>query len=292
MNKKILISDFPFPKQIKNKNVIFSRFYNELSLFNRIMHLFGVSLEKEVNNDWIDLVNQSDIIILFDTLKDYAKEVELIENICRMDCRLIFYAWNPISYSNSFDRLSKRWEKYTFSKKDAIKYNIEYKGPFHFFESDISCEEIKFDGYFVGLEKGRSQTIEKIIDLYHDSRLSPEIQIVDNIKALFNKRYYFYKSYDETCKYVKQSRSIIEVVQKGQDGVTLRSMESIFYQKKLVTNNIAIMDYDFYTPQNIFILGKDNPHSFRDFILGPYQELPVEITEHYKFNNWLSSLLS
>ena len=44
-----------------------------------------------------------------------------------------------------------------------------------------------------------------------------------------------------------------EIVQPGQGGLTIRTLEALFYNKKLITNNESITEYDFYNADNIFI---------------------------------------
>ena len=48
------------------------------------------------------------------------------------------------------------------------------------------------------------------------------------------------------------SRSIIEIEDIDQNGLTLRSLESIFFGKKLITDNRDIVNYDFYKKENIY----------------------------------------
>lgn len=291
MKINITISDFPFSRQVTGSSARFVSFYQEPTYFDRILQLMGFSSCNRMDRNWIEQIKASEIVILFDTLKDYATEAEQIERICPLSCRLIFYAWNPIAYSNSFEKLSARWEKYTFSRKDSLKYGIEYKGPFYFCEPIAGEGQIKRDGLFIGLEKGRKNVLDAINQLYVLAGFSADIQIVDNIKALYRREYSFYKSYNVVCKLIRGSRSVIEVMQPGQDGVSLRTLEALFYQKKLVTNNVSIVENDFYNPKNVFIYGKDNPSGFRDFLLSPYQEIDCETVNQYKFDNWLDRLL-
>ena len=59
--------------------------------------------------------------------------------------------------------------------------------------------------------------------------------------------------YYEYLKQIENSRIICEVVQKGQSGLTVRALEALFFEKKLITNNESIIEFDFYDSNNIFI---------------------------------------
>ena len=58
-------------------------------------------------------------------------------------------------------------------------------------------------------------------------------------------------------------------------------------KKKLVTGNTRVKDYDFYRPENIFILENNNTDGLKDFLAVPYHEVEKKIVDNYDFVNWL-----
>lgn len=90
----------------------------------------------------------------------------------------------------------------------------------------------------------------------------------------------------------QRSRAILDIVKEGQVGITKRPMEAILFNKKLITNNKAIEKYDFYCPENIFILGKDSLNNLKTFIHTPYKTLPKQIVEQYIFENWFDTFFT
>ena len=72
---------------------------------------------------------------------------------------------------------------------------------------------------------------------------------------------------------LSQSNCILDYNQEGQVGLTLRPMEALFLEKKLITNNKDIKNYDFYNPSNIFILGENNIEDIKEFINKPYEKV-------------------
>ena len=83
------------------------------------------------------------------------------------------------------------------------------------------------------------------------------------------------------------SKSILDIVNPNQSGLTLRVMESLFFKKKLITNNLFISEYDFYNSQNIFILGKDREEDLHDFINSNYIDVDDSIVTSYDYHNWV-----
>ncbi|CXF57553.1 CpsH [Streptococcus pneumoniae] len=67
-------------------------------------------------------------------------------------------------------------------------------------------------------------------------------------------------------------------------------MESIFYKKKLITNNKKIINYDFYHPNNILVWEEGKDIKLDEFIQKPYVQLEKDIIDRYSFSNWLSKI--
>lgn len=78
----------------------------------------------------------------------------------------------------------------------------------------------------------------------------------------------------------------------GQSGLTLRVMESIFYKKKIITNNKEIIRYDISNPESVFILGVDSDDQLKNFLETPYKEHDNSVTEQYNLYNWTKRLFS
>lgn len=75
-------------------------------------------------------------------------------------------------------------------------------------------------------------------------------------------------------------------MQEGQKGMTLRIVEAMFFNKKLITNNDDILCMDFYNSQNIYVLGYDT-RSIKGFILGKPAQWSKKFIRKYSFENWL-----
>jgi hypothetical protein len=67
--------------------------------------------------------------------------------------------------------------------------------------------------------------------------------------------------------------------------------EALGFKKKLITNNQDIINYDFYNPNNIFIISESNYEVPSIFFETDYIEVSPEIINRYGLNNWLSIVL-
>lgn len=98
--------------------------------------------------------------------------------------------------------------------------------------------------------------------------------------------------YEEVLKYICCAKAILEINANYQSGLTMRSMESIFYEKKLITNNIDIMQYSFYNPNNIFVIGERDWTDIEQFVTTKYEKIDEKIVNEYRFDKWLRKICS
>ena len=74
-------------------------------------------------------------------------------------------------------------------------------------------------------------------------------------------------------------------------GLTMRTIELLGLQKKIITTNIDIVNYDFYNPVNILIIDRDSPKINKEFFTTPFTPIPQEIVSKYIISNWLKRML-
>ena len=170
---------------------------------------------------------------------------------------------------------------YTFDPYDAEKYNINYRNQFGRIDIDLLSKkfEIKYDFYFMGKEKGRKSIISELQIYLCNKRYRQLFLLIKNSEEFI--------SYESNILNILQSSCIIDIVQSGQTGLTLRPIESLFYRKKLLTNNVEVKKYDFYNRNNIFILGEDDIESIPSFLSSQYIDIPSSVISNYMIEDWI-----
>lgn len=104
-------------------------------------------------------------------------------------------------------------------------------------------------------------------------------------------------STSEYRKTILRSNIVVDSNAPAQDGLTARFMWALGAEKKIVTTNAAVINYDFYTPEQIFVV--DNVKEFTkdpkfiDFINSDYKMSSVtrEKILRYRLDNWIKYLL-
>lgn len=124
-----------------------------------------------------------------------------------------------------------------------MQQNIQY----YQYPADVNNEPIEYDLYFIGHDHNRTAQILQIQQEAEKQGLTVKIEIIDQGAGNV--------PYTEVQKRTARTKAILEVMQRGQVGCTLRALESLFLRKKLVTTNLEIPKEAFYNPI-IFLFGE------------------------------------
>lgn len=250
--------------------------------------------------DWKYKIAEYDVIFIFDGVRG-RDVIEYIRDHNKR-ARIIIYYINPVDFA---DRKAPHHYKglecefYTFDPIDAKKFGIEFKPYFYPEEYMVDCDEkvdIKQDVFFVGVDKDRLGIIKDLHKKFEQMNLTDKLMIVATPHKKYSRSDEKWLAkrvpYEKIAENIKQSRAILDIVQSGQSGITLRPMEAMFYNKKLITNNIYIKEYDFYNPRNIFILQERNISELKEFLDLPIIEIAQEVKNKYRFSGgWMKDFL-
>lgn len=95
------------------------------------------------------------------------------------------------------------------------------------------------------------------------------------------------KPYSYTIRQIRQSRAILDILQPNQSGSTLRPLEALFLGKKLVTNNLSVVNEPYYDSRYIFVIGIDEMERLGDFIRREQPPYQSDIIEAYDIRTWI-----
>ncbi|MFD2827467.1 hypothetical protein ACFSYG_13370 [Leeuwenhoekiella polynyae] len=97
-------------------------------------------------------------------------------------------------------------------------------------------------------------------------------------------------SISEVHKRFLKSKALLDIQRSDQNGLSFRALESLGYNKKLITTNPDIVTYDFYNPSNILVVDPQNPVILKEFINSSYDPVPEEIIKKYEINSWIKEI--
>lgn len=195
------------------------------------------------------------------------------------DMRIIMWYWNRVYEGTIPDKISDlQVECWSFDFDDCKKYDMKNNVQYYCMPEKMSGEQEKKDIYFVGLDVGRREQIEKIREVAEKQNLSCDFHIIKN------KTYAI--PYREIQRDILKCKAILEINREGQSGYTLRVMESLFFDKKLITNNEAVLQAPFYKKSNIYIIKDEKLEGLKEFLEVPYDKSVSIYKEDYTMEAW------
>lgn len=235
---------------------------------------------------------------LFEQLQDKSPNIKKIN-----------YLFDGIDNVYRFDRNFPFFDKiYTFDLSDSKKYNIAHL-PIYWVDNDeiIPLERDVFafgaynkirSGVFKYIKDSLpSQSVTSYIKLFVPQSHAWNSRIKTLVKNLLMPKQYGMISHtplstDDFRKMIATSRIVVDTSNGYQDGLSARFMWALGLGKKIITNNSNVMTYDFYSKEQIFVIGYDT-YSLSDFVKSDFK-MTDEVREKvnsYRIDNWLNTLL-
>ncbi|WP_170242318.1 hypothetical protein [Streptococcus suis] len=226
---------------------------------------------------------------------------------------MILYMWDSL-INNKF--IQDKWENYdkvyTFDRIDYLdhKESIDFLPLFYyedFLPKDTGITEYKYDMSFIGTgHEDRIKIIKAVTRQLEEAKRSvfSYFFIPHKLVYYINKvRNPFFKEvqikdvefqqlpFERLYEIYSQSKCVVDIESSRQNGLTMRTIEMIGLEKKLITTNKDIVHYDFFNPDNIMILDRNNPVIDLEFIDKPYTPLEDRIRQKYSLQEWIAQVL-
>lgn len=223
---------------------------------------------------------------------------EVIEKIAALSDKMITYQYdgmeicqNLFNFEQAFDRI------FVFDKFDLIKYKHKNFLPLtNCWFADKNSEQITQRFFYVGV--GTAERRRKIDNfknyLGKNSGLKVILTVPDFMEEEKNDDVILSHvglSYKDNMSFVKSSEVLLDFKLPYHDGLSFRFFEAMNYEKKLITNNYSVQNYDFYHPSNIFICDFEDFSGLQEFLDLPYSVIPQQIVDKYGFSNWIKYVL-
>lgn len=192
---------------------------------------------------------------------------------------------------------------WTFDINDASKYKFKYHNQIYTTVQNGIYETSKKsmrDFFFVGNEKGRLDLLLSVEEILGENNVSCDLYLkVDrDFDAFRGSQIKFIKediSYSEYLSILNNHHGLIDIVQKGQVGLTLRILEALFYGKKVITNNTTLKKLDIYKKENIFVFDKItniNKVDLLSFLTSEFSPYDSHVLKKYDLEHLLRTIIN
>jgi hypothetical protein len=214
----------------------------------------------------------------------------------------ILYQWDPIKHYNYLERIKYFDSVFSFDYADcSSNKQISYLPLFYSDEyakiALIKGINYKYDLFFLGVnDNKRAKKLFEMVDYCKAKGLRYSVNLMTTISEKIcldftrSKINCFFKSlkFDQFSeKYIK-SKAIIDICYPYQTGLSMRVIEALGADKKIVTSNSNIVNESFYDPNMVFIWNKDNPEDLMEFLNRKHEKA---LSEKYSVRSFVLNLL-
>lgn len=234
----------------------------------------------------LKLIQKDDVVLVFENIN--LRALGMLYYLLPQESKKYNWFGNPIYPLFKGKDPAKRLEQIkklgfklvTFDSEDAFKYKMSFHNQFLRFPEKEDVEKEDIDFYFLGEPKDREKYLVKL-QIYLE-------KIGYVCKFMIPHTSDDFITYKDNIEFVKRSKCIVDVYQYGQSGITRRPLEALFYNKKLLTNNLLIKDMDFYHPNNIYLLQDENFEGIVSFMEKPVYQFSDDFKKKYDVESWLT----
>lgn len=212
------------------------------------------------------------------------------------------YQWDSFQRFNGDPNIFKQFDSvFSFDRVDCVEKGFKFLPLFYRVSSDRK-EFYRYELSFVGwLHFNRLNSLLELKGTLSQARKNVYFYLYTSIKNWFylkimkNISFVHRKTlpYSEFLEVLENSNAIIDLHHPDQTGLTMRTIEALGANRKIITTNEDIVNYDFYSPSNHFVLKKNTPiDEITDFIAKPYCQIDSEAYNSYSFVEWFEKLFS
>lgn len=279
--------------------------YRHPSYLHRISNFFGkIILNKNIKNlkrqeyvlDILKGLGSMDCILV---IRPDLLDFETHKTIKQYTNQYIAYLYDstkrfPVGHllDGLFDKI------YSFDENDVRDYGFLHLTNYIYLpKKEIVANAIYKQQVFIVISVDeRLKTLNNIALMLMNSNISFRFIVKANRKpAVLHESIEFTTKeiwHNQLTGLLDDSEVFLDLIRHDHNGLSFRVFEAMAYQKKLITTNASIKNYDFYNPQNIAVIDAHNVHIDPSFFTGSYVPLSEEIYNKYTVNAWVSRVFS
>lgn len=215
------------------------------------------------------------------------------------------YLWDDVILDpKSLDVMRFFDRNLSFNPNDCKEYNLEFRPFFYDNYEHLVTEKKNTDVVmFVSYKYNRFLFLKGLVNWLKKNHFTSIIIIRASIFLLYSKKEHIkYKKYfrskavpyEVMLKQLSSSKVCVEICHEKQTGMSTRQFEALYTRTKVITNNAHVREYDFYCPENIYVL--DESHSLDDipteWVNAPYKNISESVLKYYSLDAFIDQLLA
>ena len=230
-------------------------------------------------------------------------DLNTIEKIHSTAHKVVAYQWDGLArFPKVFKVITHFQRFFVFDLEDYHRYRYQYPNllpctNFYFDMPEESVSVNENEVLYVGVYiKDRIQSLIRVVNALSQYDLTLNINLFYGRKTppFFNPHITFFSkglNYAQYLTLTKKAAVLLDIKTVDHNGLSFRIFEAIKYQKKLITDNNSIKLYDFYHPNNFYVVENDLFEGLSDFLESDFIPLSEDIRQKYSFSNWVKNIL-
>lgn len=273
-------------------------------------------MERSIDNYITKIINDTKDKVYKDVfiINNVAFEKRHIEKLKSNHCeaRFILYLWDAVeNYIHNKEVISCFDRVFSFDPKDCKEYQLEFL-PLFYTDKYKEIKEKQEAKIYDLISICTAHPIRypllndlKKYCLNNEIKLFSYLYLATPLLYVYNKL--FVKAFkkakikefqfkplteNEIVNIMSKTEAVFDICNKNQNGLTMRTIETLGAGKKLITTNQMIKDYDFYIPNNILIItNKNDLKKIEDFLNKETKIVKEEILTKYELKNWVKYII-
>lgn len=187
---------------------------------------------------------------------------------------------------------------FSFDENDVKKYNFNHITNYIYLPKKeiISGKKYKQQAFIVISSDERLSTLNRIAQQLDGNKISHKFIVKASRRpaGLHDTIQFSEKEIwnDELLGLLDESEVFLDLIRHNHNGLSFRVFEALAFQRKFITTNASIKNYDFYNPENILVIDEENPEIDPAFFEGEYKPLDEAIYNKYTIKHWVNTVFN
>lgn len=244
----------------------------------------------------------TDVVLFF--AMENLNNIASVAKYIRAQTRHVFL-WNPVAkIKRDLDHGRRQVNKlkqivdtiHTFDQEDAATYGLQFTPqPYRQVETPADADTRQVF-YFSGVDKGRLGLLLELKVAIAQLGMAAHFHVVPDkgrdyapqMRAHLQERWI---PYARNLQESQHADCLVEIVQEHQSGATLRSMEALFLQKKIITNRASAREDAFFDPDRVLVIERVDGAEISAFMRRPFRPVDPALLAPHEIHAWVRRLV-
>jgi hypothetical protein len=181
---------------------------------------------------------------------------------------------------------------FSYEKEDAKTYGLEFITNYIYRSKTLQNNHATPRVFNISSYDERFGQLKSIALYLKDHDIPSEIivrkerPIQDDLVTIVSE----YMTLEEVERHILDADILLDIQKGHQKGLSFRVFEALGFEKKLLTTNSDVINYDFYNPNNILVINPKNIEIPELFLSTSYQQIPETILYPYTLKGWIERI--